>query len=495
LLVPSNALTAGKVYVIGVSAVAISSGRQSAAAILLTATQPTTVTATLVSPPPAINADESLRLTAAVVCTSLPLGHPLLFQWQVEEAGGLVARTKPLPSLVDPSNLGAPANSSTLVLVPWLLQEGIQYRFSLTVRDPYSVDPATGTLRQTVAATTLFVNLPPVDGTCELAPASGGVSLTTQFTMTCSGWQDGNSAVMPLRRLLASDPSDPTLTFSFSYQEASGSGPTADGWQPLTVYSSSPAATFLLPAGSLRVRASIRALAGTVSTFDVLATVSPPQSAVLTPLQYVHNVSVGLLADEVNTKLCMEPLSLTQQLADILGKACADPQYSDQTSQTECARLADVLTAAAVAAWANCKEQAAAASTLVAQPVIALTVQTLLSLVTQPTPLLPSALTNLTSLTGDALSAAVAAEQPLSASSFDAFSSVVSGLMTTCSQLDVVTRLAHSLLHAQQAHAVAGEQLSFNRPQLVAYVQRSLVSEGSKVTLPNGQTGGFSETQ
>jgi hypothetical protein len=494
LLIPSNALTAGTVYVIGVSAVAISSGRQSAASILLTATQPTTVTATLVSPPPSINAEESLRLTAAVVCTSLPLGHPLLYQWQVEDAaGGLVARTKPLPSLVDPSTLGAPANSSTLVLVPDVLQAGVSYRFSLTVRDPFSVDPATGALRQSIAATSVLVNLPPVDGTCALSPASGGIALATQFTMACTGWQDGNTAaspLTPLRRLLASGESDPTLTYSFAYQVSTGSAPVVDGWQPLTVYSSSPAATFLLPAGSLRVRAFVRATFGAIAVFDVLTTVTSPSAAVTSPLEYVRDVSAGLLAEQVSVmRLCMEPLSLTQQLAEVLRKACAEPQYSDSVSQAECARLTGVLTASAVDAWSNCKQQASAASLLVAQPAIALAAQTLLSLVTQPTPLLSSSLSNATSLTGAVLFAAVAADLPLSIPSFEAFGAVVSALMSACSQLDVVTRLAHSLLHAQQAHAVAGEQLSFTGPQLDAYVQRSLVSEGSAITLPNGQTG------
>jgi hypothetical protein len=493
LLIPSNALTAGKVYVIGVSAIAISSGRQSSASILLTATQPTTVTATLVSPPPSINAEESLRLTAAVVCTSLPLGHPLLYQWQVEEAaGGLVARTKPLPSLGDPSNLGAPANSSTLVLLPGILQAGVSYRFSLTVRDPYSTD-STGALRQSIAAANVLVNLPPVDGTCGLSPASGGIALTTQFTMACSGWQDGNSAASPhtpLRRLLASDPSDPTLAYSFAYQVSTGSASVVDGWQPLTVYSSSPAATFLLPAGSLRVRAFVRATCGAIAVFDVLTTVTSPSAAVTSPLEYVRDMSAGLLAEQVRImQLCMEPLSLTQQLAEVLRKACAEPQYSDPVSQAECARLTDVLTTSAVDAWSNCKQQASAASLLVAQPAIALAAQTLLSLVTQPMPLLSSSLSNATSLTSAVLSAAVAADFPLSIPSFEAFGAVVSALMAACSQLDAVTRLAHSLLHAQQAHAVAGEQLSFSGTQLDAYVQRSLVSEGSAITLPNGQTG------
>ena len=74
-------------------------------------------------------------------------------------------------------------SSTNLVTYPRILAPGVLYKFVLTVQRQG------GYLGYSEYQVT--TNSPPVEGTCDVNPASG-VTLTTEFTFTCTDWQDSN---------------------------------------------------------------------------------------------------------------------------------------------------------------------------------------------------------------------------------------------------------------------------------------------------------------
>jgi hypothetical protein len=68
------------------------------------------------------------------------------------------------------------------VLKPGLLKPGTTY--TITASGYETATDATG-----VASKSIYVNVPPSSGTCEVTPATG-VSMTTEFFVVCPGWRD-----------------------------------------------------------------------------------------------------------------------------------------------------------------------------------------------------------------------------------------------------------------------------------------------------------------
>ena len=73
--------------------------------------------------------------------------------------------------------------SKTLVTYPRILAPGVLYKFVLTVQQQGG-HPGYSEYKVTT-------NSPPVKGTCDVSPASG-LTLTTEFTFTCTDWQGSN---------------------------------------------------------------------------------------------------------------------------------------------------------------------------------------------------------------------------------------------------------------------------------------------------------------
>ena len=74
-------------------------------------------------------------------------------------------------------------SSTTLVTYPGVLAPNVRYKFILTAKRQGGY-PGYSEYQVTT-------NSPPAGGTCNVNPLSG-VTLATEFTFTCSGWQDAD---------------------------------------------------------------------------------------------------------------------------------------------------------------------------------------------------------------------------------------------------------------------------------------------------------------
>jgi hypothetical protein len=197
------------------------------------------------------------------------------------------------------------------------------------------------------------------------------------------------------------------------------------------------------------------------------------------------------------SQLCEQPLSLVRMLSGILYSAASDPLFQAESFQVQVVELAADLVDASTAAWSNCRT-AAGQHAPMDVAVLTLTSQALAAVTVRAERYFDAAgatttgtLSSATSMAQSVAEEAVRAAAPLGPSGVAAMAATASQLMSNCTQLDAVGLLVHTLLHAQQAHSVAGEQMSLSETNFRAYVQRSLVSEGVVLQLPSGQSVTF----
>jgi len=466
LLLPPSTLPPFASYRVTLTVSSTSDARVSSTSIVLTTTAPSSVLVNIVDPPQRINTDAVLRLVGTTVVTSPPAGHPVNYTWTVESTN---VPSTALPNLQLPANLGAPASSATLVLKANLLIPGA-YKFTLTVTDPYTIDSSTGQFMSAFAATTVVVNQPPQPGVCRLTPDTGE-ALSTVFTMACSEWWEPEDASF--------------LPFSYALQFIDLTNPAA-GYQQLTTFSLNPTATFLLPAGTLSVRAVVRDTVLAFATADQPVTVTPVSEVLLNPLAYVRNISSTTLLAMLTAQQCTEPMSLVQQLAVVLNGAAGNPIYSvPASSRAEISRLYGVLTDQLDVAFSNCLAAAGAAP--LSQQVTELASQSLQELTIRALQFPQTGILQATALGLVISRAAIQTVEPMSMAAFTGLGSAASQLMTNCSQLDSISKFAHTVLQARQAHAVAGEGIELDEANFVSFVTRQFLSAGSVVQLPTGQ--------
>jgi hypothetical protein len=215
---------------------------------------PPTVSAVRVTPTTTLMSPAARITLAADVTSSSPAS--LVLAWSVT-ASSVDGPPPQQLDLTDGSRVGTALNTSTLGLLPGALSPGLTYTFTLSASDAVSSASAS------VNISTMHV---PTGGAL-VASAAAGVELQTRFTLTTSGWSDGNPGGM-----------GQPLQYSFSYvlvtADAAG---IAFSTEPtlLADYSSTPfVADVLLPAGSVTVLAFARNALGGVSVQLVNATVA-----------------------------------------------------------------------------------------------------------------------------------------------------------------------------------------------------------------------------
>ena len=466
LTLPAGATTIGSVYTLSVRVSCTTDVRFSDKSIFLTASPSSTVVATILDPPTRITQDQDLRLVGSAVCTTAPLNRTLSYSWSF--SSDLIAPSL-LPDLTLSANLGAPANTASLVLLPNLLVPG-EYRVTLLVNDPSAQNVVAGQVTQATASVLISVSAPPQPGECVLSPSAGEAS-TTLFTYACSGWNEPQSSNF--------------APFQFAIEFMDLAAPDA-GWQTRTPWSSSASSSFTLSIGSFMVRALVRDTVHAVAYVDSPATVTQPAAAAADPLGFIATQLHTVLAAQLSSLECVEPMILAQQLVEQLNAVATDPAFASTALQLQIRTLYAELTSGLRDAWANCV--AARVPLPVSQPVIAIAAQSIRSMVVEAERFDGITLGVATVLTHSIIGQAVLSPEPLTTASFAAFGRTSSDLMVDCAQLDFVSALVHLLLQARQRFSIAGEQVSLSEPEFDAFVQRNFVSDGSRIDLPNGQS-------
>jgi hypothetical protein len=172
--------------------------------------------------------------------------------------------------LTDLTKVSTPLSFASIAFLPDALNGGLTYVFRLTATST-SVSGAVATSFGEIVVPTTVVY--PVPGTLAASPNSGVVALTTDVTLTASGWTiPGGTA------------SDQPIQYSFAYQlAAAGSTPALDA--PVTVLTAfKPLASTVvrLPAGSLRLLVFAQSARGATTLLAsvlpaaVSLTVAPP---------------------------------------------------------------------------------------------------------------------------------------------------------------------------------------------------------------------------
>ena len=125
----------------------------------------------------------SRRIALQGICVGASCGGTLSYKWSLFQDKSNASKMQWIEVPEMQQLISTRLSSPTLVTYPRILAPGVLYKFVLTVqrqgRHPgYSEYHVT-------------TNSPPVEGTCDVSPASG-VTLTTEFTFTCTDWQDSN---------------------------------------------------------------------------------------------------------------------------------------------------------------------------------------------------------------------------------------------------------------------------------------------------------------
>ena len=124
----------------------------------------------------------SRRIALQGICAGASCGGTLSYKWSLLQDISNTSNKIQWGEVPEMQRLlSTRLSSTTLVTYPRILAPDVLYKFVLTVQrqgghsgySEYQVTP----------------NSPPVEGTCDVSPASG-VTLTTEFTFTCTDWQD-----------------------------------------------------------------------------------------------------------------------------------------------------------------------------------------------------------------------------------------------------------------------------------------------------------------
>ena len=122
------------------------------------------------------------RIALQGICTGASCLGALAYKWSLFQDISNISKKSQWAEVPEMQQLISTRLSSTaLVTYPRILAPGVLYKFVLTAQRQ-SGPPGYSEYQVTT-------NSPPVEGTCDVSPASG-VSLTTEFTFTCTDWQD-----------------------------------------------------------------------------------------------------------------------------------------------------------------------------------------------------------------------------------------------------------------------------------------------------------------
>lgn len=173
-------------------------------------------------------------------------------------------------NLTDPTKVSTPLSFASIAFLPDALNGGLTYVFRLTATSTSASGAVATSFGEIVVPTTVAY---PVPGTLAASPNTGVVALTTEVTLTASGWTiPGGTA------------SDLPIQYSFAYQlAAAGSTPAQDApVTVLTAFKPLTTAVVRLPAGSLRLLVFAQSARGATTLLssvlpaNISLTVAPP---------------------------------------------------------------------------------------------------------------------------------------------------------------------------------------------------------------------------
>jgi len=414
----------------------------------------------IINAPSNINPNQALTLIGALY-SSLTPANDLLLAWRCE--------SHPSLSLIDPSIIATSPNSSNLIVRSNVLQPGY-YTFSLTATEPNYANYTPPV--QTTARAVIYVNSPPVPGSCSVYPTNGE-ALSTQFQVLCKQWSD----VQGLE----------PLTYAYSYFDPDND-PLLQSPKLLAPASPSYSFSTLLPAGHLVLQASIFNSAGAKSIFNVPVNVTWPASALEDPACYVSNMTNGLLDSALSQQDSDAAFLLIQSLSGVLNSI--NSTSGSNSSSSSCnAPSTDDLRGSLLDSLSNLVNSAGTNGSM-SEDTAKQVAQTLEELTHDSTAFND---TDKWQQAQDLLEDAIDAIPPAGTGSGDSGSltddlaSTVSNLLIDCSKLDDVSSLTQLLLSAILNGTVANSASnSLDTENLDASATRTTVEDGTQVTLPNG---------
>ena len=284
-----------------------------------------------------------------------------------------------------------PLNTPNLVINANALSAGGVYVFVLTASSPLGASAQ--------ATLTVTVSQPPSGGMCVASP-SAGLSLTSNFTATCSGWSSVNTP----------------LSYAFSYVTAAGQEvPLSSTAAPFPSLSA-----FVLPAqgnaaANVTVVAYIIDSTGAVARYPMQpVTVSPAAVGTAASLQLAQQVTAGQLAAAVAAGNAAQVGQIASAVASLL-----NAQGSLPADQHEAAAIR--------ASLVDSLAQSAASAGLVTATVLAQQVQVLSQVLQSQLP--QSAVPQAVTVVSNALAAAAQGSVAIDTTVAQAALSTVSSLL------------------------------------------------------------------
>ena len=126
----------------------------------------------------------SRRIALQGICAGASCGGTLSYKWSLFQDISNTSNKIHWVEVPEVQQLiSTRLSSTTLVTYPRILAPGVLYKFVLSVKR-YGGHPGYSEYQVTT-------NRPPVEGTCNVSPVSG-VTLTTEFTFSCTDWQDSD---------------------------------------------------------------------------------------------------------------------------------------------------------------------------------------------------------------------------------------------------------------------------------------------------------------
>ena len=368
-----------------------------------------------------------------------------------------ISVSHPYLNLQSPLLVSSDLNGPNLIVRPNILPPGY-HTFRLTATDPVFVGSATPV--SSYGEDTIYINSPPYAGSCSLSPSTGE-ALSTDFSISCSGWIDPQGY-------------EP-LQYEFSYFDLAAD-PSMTNVKLLKSAVSSASYSTKLPAGQLAVQVSVIDTAGATGTFLMPVNVTLPQLALTDPAAYVANMSANL-ATLIGQQDSASAFLFITELAGVLNTV---PSTGGSTPATDQLRQ-DLLTSlATVAGTGTNSTMDSSTLQLVSQALGALTSDPAGLNNTQTWALAQSvlndAISNIASSGGDV------------STIVNNLATSTSNMLVNCAYLDSVSDITQTLLSAALNGQVTGSGSTLNTANLQASATRDTIARGANITLANGVT-------
>ena len=131
-----------------------------------------------------VKINPSSRMALQGICAGASCGGTLTYKWSLfKHTNNTSNETQWVEISAIQELISTRLSSTTLVTYPGVLMPNVQYKFVLIAKRQGG-HPGYSEYQVTT-------NSPPTGGTCSVSPSSG-VTLTTEFTFTCTDWQDAD---------------------------------------------------------------------------------------------------------------------------------------------------------------------------------------------------------------------------------------------------------------------------------------------------------------